>query len=447
MCALQCATLDTSVLLASMQAACGTELETTRLASRTIEIIYFDAGGGHRNAMHALSRLIETRHPDWRIVPVDLQKLLEPIDPVHRLTQRVTGSLQRLPKMVASKLSLSSWHAQDIYNTALKRGTTRGLGTILPILQGFVRRYSQEIEQLLVDRWRDPETARPDLVVSVIPNFNRVMFCALRAFASDIPYLTVMTDMVDYPKHFWMEDQDQFIVAGTPKAAKQARATGFYAEDRIFEVSGMILKDSFYQPAQSKGMSLAALGLTENRATALIMFGGNGSFAATHTILGQFEKSGLDIQTIVMCGNNKKLLDSLRLRANCHPVGFVNNVADYLRLADFFIGKPGPGSLSEAVHMGCPVIIERNASTLPQERANVEWVRDNGLGIVVRSFRKDVATAGERMLRDLSRYKANIAANIPENRAVFEIADIVERIVATPAVRTVRLASPLAVGG
>ncbi|CAN7397753.1 glycosyltransferase [Rhizobium sp. LjRoot254] len=417
------------------------------MASRTIEIIYFDAGGGHRNAMHALSRLIEKRHPDWRIVPVDLQKLLEPIDPVHRLTRRVTGSLQRLLIPVAPKLNLSGWQAQDIYNTALKRGTTRGLGAILPILQGFVRRYSQEIEQLLVDRWRNPETARPDLVLSVIPNFNRVIFCALRAFASDIPYLTVMTDMVDYPPHFWMEDQDQFVICGTPKAAKQARATGFYAENRIFEVSGMILKDSFYQPPQSTGMTLRSLGLSEDRATALIMFGGNGSFAATQTILGQFEKSGLDIQTIVMCGNNKKLLESLKVRANCHPVGFVNNVADYLRLADFFIGKPGPGSLSEAIFTGCPVIIERNASTLPQERANVEWVRDNGLGIVVRSFRKDVAGAGERMLRDLSRYKANIAANVVENRAVFEIADIVEQIVSTPAARPVRLVSSLALEG
>jgi UDP-N-acetylglucosamine:LPS N-acetylglucosamine transferase len=315
----------------------------------------------------------------------------------------------------------------------LKRGTTRGLGAILPILQGFVRRYSQEIEQILVDRWRDPETARPDLVMSVIPNFNRVMFCALRAFAPDIPYVTVMTDMVDYPPHFWMEDQDQFIIAGTPKAAKQARATGFYAENRIFEVSGMILKESFYQPPQPNGMSLCNLGLSEDRATALIMFGGNGSFAATHTILGQFERSGLDVQTIVMCGRNAKLLDSLKDRGNCHAVGFTDRVSDYMRLADFFIGKPGPGSISEAIHMGCPVIVERNANTLPQERANVEWIRDNGVGIVVRNFRKDIAAAVERMARDLDSYKANIAANIPQNRAVFEIVDIIEALVSPQA--------------
>lgn len=405
------------------------------MAPKTIEIIYFDAGGGHRNAMHALSRLLSEQHPDWRIIPVDLQHLLEPIDPVNRLTRSLNGSLQRLLVPVAPNLQLANWQAQDIYNTALKRGTTRGLGTILPILQSFVRRYSPEIERLLVDRWRDPATPRPDLVVSVIPNFNRVMFCALRAFAPDIPYATVITDMVDYPPHFWMEDQDQIMICGTPKAARQARATGFYAEDRIFEVSGMILKESFYRPAVPDGPTLTGLGLAEGKPTALIMFGGNGSLRATQTILGQFEKSRLDLQVIVMCGRNDRLLRSLQDRPGCHAVGFVDNVADYMRIADFFIGKPGPGSLSEAIHMGCPVIVERNAGTLPQERANVEWVRDNGLGIVVRSFRKDVAAAGERMLRDLRSHKANIAANIAQNRAVFEIGAIIGDIVSTGSLR------------
>jgi 1,2-diacylglycerol 3-beta-galactosyltransferase len=399
------------------------------LAAKTIEIFYFDAGGGHRNAMHALSRLIAVQHPEWRVVPVDLQQLLEPIDPVNRLTRRLNGSLQRLLLPVAPNFQIAPWQAQDIYNTALKRGTTRGLGAILPILQGFVRRYAQEIEQILVDRWRSPETPRPDLVLSVIPNFNRVMFCALRAFAADIPYATVITDMVDYPPHFWMEDQDQFVICGTPKAAKQARATGYYADTRIFEVSGMILKESFYQASRADGPTFASLGLTGGKPTALIMFGGNGSFRATQTILGQFEKARLDVQSIVMCGNNRNLLASLKGRRGVHAVGFVDNVADYMRIADFFIGKPGPGSLSEAIHMGCPVIVERNSSTLPQERANVEWVRDNGVGIVVRSFRKDIAAAGARMLRDLDRYKANIEANVPDNRAVFEIVDILGRIV------------------
>ena len=46
----------------------------------------------------------------------------------------------------------------------------------------------------------------------------------------------------------------------------------------------------------------------------------------------------------------------------------------------YFIGKPGPGSISEAVAMRLPVIVECNAWTLPQERYNAEWIREHGRG-------------------------------------------------------------------
>ncbi len=57
-----------------------------------------------------------------------------------------------------------------------------------------------------------------------------------------------------------------------------------------------------------------------------------------------------------------------------------------MQLADFFIGKPGPGSLSEALAMHLPVIVERNAWTLPQERYNADWVLENEVGLVLPEF-------------------------------------------------------------
>ena len=58
-----------------------------------------------------------------------------------------------------------------------------------------------------------------------------------------------------------------------------------------------------------------------------------------------------------------------------------------MHLADFFIGKPGPGSISEAIAMKLPVIVERNAWTLPQERYNADWVLEQGAGFVLPNFR------------------------------------------------------------
>jgi len=98
-----------------------------------------------------------------------------------------------------------------------------------------------------------------------------------------------------------------------------------------------------------------------------------------------------------------------------------------MHLSDFFIGKPGPGSISEAIAMRLPVIVERNAWNLPQERYNTEWVREKQVGLVLRNFRQ-IGAAVEELLEpaNYARLRANAAAL--DNRAVFEIPDILERI-------------------
>src|SRR5581483_5024439 len=97
-------------------------------------------------------------------------------------------------------------------------------------------------------------------------------------------------------------------------------------------------------------------------------------------------------------------------------------------LSDFFIGKPGPGSISEAIAMGLPVIIERNMWTLPQERYNAEWVEEQGAGMALSSLRRGIVQAAKQMLELKKRceFVRNVAGL--ENRAVFEIPEILERI-------------------
>ncbi|MDD5000281.1 MAG: galactosyldiacylglycerol synthase, partial [Thiomonas arsenitoxydans] len=100
-------------------------------------------------------------------------------------------------------------------------------------------------------------------------------------------------------------------------------------------------------------------------------------------------------------------------------------VAEVMRLGDFFIGKPGPGSLSEALHLGLPVIVTRNAWTMPQERYNTDWVRENGFGLVLPSFR-GIEAALPAFLDDLAASRARVAAY--RNRAVFEVPQILQDI-------------------
>jgi 1,2-diacylglycerol 3-beta-galactosyltransferase len=137
-----------------------------------------------------------------------------------------------------------------------------------------------------------------------------------------------------------------------------------------------------------------------------------------------------DRQLMLICGHNEKLrakLGAMPHRAPMFVEGFTREVPRYMQLADYFIGKPGPASISEAVAMRLPVIVESNAWTLPQERYNAVWVREHGVGVVLPNFRR-VGRAVEEMLEPAAFERFRAATERLHNRAVFEIPDILEAI-------------------
>ena len=134
------------------------------------------------------------------------------------------------------------------------------------------------------------------------------------------------------------------------------------------------------------------------------------------------------MQLILICGHNQELaarLKAMPAKAPRFVEGFTSEIPYYMHLADFFLGKPGPGSVSEAMAMKLPVILERNAWTLPQERYNAQWVIERNTGVVLRNFRH-VAEAVEQMLGNLAGFRESVEKI--QNRAVFEIPEIFEKI-------------------
>jgi UDP-N-acetylglucosamine:LPS N-acetylglucosamine transferase len=283
------------------------------------------------------------------------------------------------------------------------------------LMHGLIRMYHGAQVKLLKEFWKQGER---ELVVSLIPNFNR----ALRESLPATPLVTILTDLADYPPHFWIERQEQYLICGTAKAVEQARALG-HADERIFRTSGMILRPSFYQPVTADRVAeRRRLGLDPDLPTGLVLFGGQGSSVMPEIA----RRVKVRAQFIFICGRNKKLAERLRAMRTPFPKfveEFTSEIPYYMHLADFFVGKAGPGSISEAIAMRLPVVVERNAWTLPQERYNTEWIREKQVGVVLRSFRE--IDAGLRELLEpanFARFRANAAAI--ENRAVFEIPEI-----------------------
>ncbi|MGA2761638.1 MAG: galactosyldiacylglycerol synthase, partial [Candidatus Cybelea sp.] len=129
---------------------------------------------------------------------------------------------------------------EDAYNLILRNGWTRFTPQLLVVLLGTIRLAHPWIVKALRAYWAQHPA---DLVLSVIPHFNRAIAESLRG-PEKTPFVTLLTDLADYPPHFWIERESEYVIVATERARQQALALG-HSADHIFETSGMVLKPKF----------------------------------------------------------------------------------------------------------------------------------------------------------------------------------------------------------
>jgi len=369
---------------------------------KKIQILFHDAGGGHRNAALALQTIIAQQNRAWQVELTQFQELTDQLDVLRKLT---------------------GIRIEEQYNMLLRNGWTLGSSHLLRLLQTTIRVFHGPMVKLLRKQF---ERHPVDLLVSVIPHFNREIGEAWSKVYPQRPFVTIITDLADYPPRFWIEPgQEQYVICGTERAVEQARALG-KEPSHIFATSGMILRPDFYVADNTSPVALRReLNLRVDLPTGMLLFGGFGS-KVMYDIVERLDKAQLPLQLIVICGRNEKLAEKFRSQAwkmPLHIVGFTKEVHRLMRAADFLIGKPGPGSVAEAMVRQLPVILECNAWTMPQERYNTEWVRGKKVGIILKNFREIVG--GVRQLLEpgkLTEFRAHVASL--NNRAIFEIPEI-----------------------
>ncbi len=167
-----------------------------------LEIVFFNAGGGHRSAAVALREAIALQHLSWEVRLTNLQDILDPLDYLLRST---------------------GVRCQDVYNWTLRRGWTSTTAHVVPAMHGIIRLLLPKEIALLRAHW---SRSCADLVVSVVPHLNRALFESLREERPGTDIVTILTDMADCPPNFWFEPQEQHYICGSEKAVRQARAMG-----------------------------------------------------------------------------------------------------------------------------------------------------------------------------------------------------------------------------
>jgi 1,2-diacylglycerol 3-beta-galactosyltransferase len=374
------------------------------MKSPAIKKVYFtiyDMGAGHRSTANALKAVIESRNLPWQVEIVEVLKDV-----------------------------LGTTFPQFFYNTwILKKRWAKAINDPIsvPIFKARIQLMHRLWRHRLRHYWREQQ---PDLVVSLMPLFNRVLYQSLRLECPETPFITSITDFADCPPHFWIESQDQLLICPSQQALQQARDHG-YPEQNLFQTSGVVIHPQFAQPlAIDRHRERQRLGLQPDLPTGLVLFGSHGGREMME-IAQCLERSALtDLQLIFICGRNQPLADALRQMPSRFPKwveGFTRDIPTYMQLADFFIGKPGSVGVSEAVVMNLPVITECHPTmTLFQERASADWLAEHQFGIVVRHFREiDQAVAQLLQPDAFAGYRRRV--NAYKNQAAFEVIDILER--------------------
>src|SRR5207244_12186593 len=114
----------------------------------------------------------------WQTRLLEFKEMLDPID----VWRKITG------------ISI-----QDSYNLMLRKNWTLGSGKLLIVLHAVIRAYHHLEVDLIEKYWRSNP---PDLVVSLIPHFNRAVFDGLRRVSKSVPCVAMFPHLAACTSYF-----------------------------------------------------------------------------------------------------------------------------------------------------------------------------------------------------------------------------------------------------
>jgi len=326
-------------------------MDPLRADKTRILFLFSDTGGGHRSAAEAIIEGLNLEFGDqFTTEMVDIFKDYAP-RPLNRMPD-LYPTMVRVPQVWGLGYRISNGHRRARLLTA----------SAWPYVRRAIRK--------LVNQ-------HPcDLIVSLHPLANAPV---LRALGKNRPpYVTVVTDLVTTHALWYHRRTDLCLV---PTEAARERALHFGLMPEQVQVVGLPVADRFCTPPGDPAVLRQRLGWPQDRPLVLLVGGGEG--------MGPLEKTAraiadaqVFISLIVIAGRNQSL--KVRLESMHWPIptfiyGFVREMPDFMRAADILVTKAGPGTISEALNAGLPMILY---SRLPgQEDGNVSYVVSEGAGV------------------------------------------------------------------
>ncbi|MDD5370216.1 MAG: glycosyltransferase [Anaerolineaceae bacterium] len=316
-----------------------------------ILFLFSDTGGGHRSAAEAIIEAVKREFPGcFETEMVDFFREYAP-PPLDKAPE-MYPPMARVPDMweLGYRLSNGPHRTQAITDV------------LWPYYRNAARR-------LVADHPCDIYVAVHPVVITPL----------LRVMKPDHPpFITVVTDMVSTHAFWYHRDSDVVFV---PTDVARTRGIEYGLDPGRIQVVGLPVDDRYCHPPGDPVETRRKLGWPTDKPVILLVAGGEGMGPMGKTAFA-IDSAHLDATLVAVAGRNHKLRASLEKhswKGTTRVYGFVKEMPDFMRAADFLVTKAGPGTISEAFITGLPLVLY---SRMPgQEDGNVTYVVNEGAGV------------------------------------------------------------------
>jgi len=318
---------------------------------KKILIVYVSAGSGHKSAALALEKEVPLVMPGAKVNVIDA------LDYTNRIYKKM---------YLESYLNLVKY-MPELWGYLYRTYDQKKVLSSIENLRKAIDKFNSSALIDYIDK------CNPDLIIAthflplqIVSHLKKKR--KINAFLAGV--------VTDFAVHsMWMQENVDLYFTATELVKRELSRLG--QDEKKIVVTGIPINNSFQKKKNADEIK-QKLGLDKDRLTLLLLSGGYG-VGPIKEMVKAFDNTEINIQLIVVAGNNKKLLDEIKKIRISVPVkvfGFVNNVDELMEASDFVATKPGGLTSCEVLAKQKPMLI---LDPIPgQEQRNCEYLLEQG---------------------------------------------------------------------
>lgn len=267
--------------------------------------------------------------------------------------------------------------------------------------------------------WEVIENEKPDIIVSTHP-LGINMLHRFKKQGLAIPCISTVTD---FKAHYtYISPLMDAYVTGSEHTKNSLISKGI--NPSVIYPTGIPINDIFFEKQNSIEMK-------HTNPFNILLMGGSMGLNKISAVLDELLLNEHNLNITVICGNNKKLLNSLKEKSltgfknkNVKLLGFTNDIPNLMNMSHLIISKPGGLTVTEAIAKNIPILIP---FAIPgQEKENSEFLSQNGYAISV-DLLSNINKEVDKLIQDpniLEKMRKNLStiSSTYDNRKIVEIA-------------------------